>query len=125
MPCSRGDVVLVRFPNSDLKTYKKRPALVVQGDGLNTRIPQRIIALITSNLSRTGPTRIAVSRSAPGIGHRDGQPGYGSGARDRQGHRTLPCDAAGCGRPEDYVGPGLTGLSPMRMSDEGGGQRRS
>lgn len=32
MPCNRGDVVLVRFPNSDLKTYKKRPALVVQRD---------------------------------------------------------------------------------------------
>ena len=65
MPCNRGDAVLVRFPNSDLKTYKKRPALVVQRDGLSTRIPQRIIALITSNLSRTGPTRIAVSRSTP------------------------------------------------------------
>lgn len=65
MPCNRGDVVLVRFPNSDLQTYKKRPALVVQRDGLSTRIPQRIIALITSNLSRTGPTRIAVSRSTP------------------------------------------------------------
>ena len=65
MPFRRGDVVLVRFPNSDLKTYKKRPALVVQGDDLNTRIAQRIIALITSNVSRTGPTRIAISKAAP------------------------------------------------------------
>ena len=32
MICNRGDVVLVRFPNSDLVTYKKRHALVVQAD---------------------------------------------------------------------------------------------
>ena len=65
MTYKRGDVVLVCFPNSDLKTYKKRPALVVQGDGLSTRLPQRIVALITSNLSRSGPTRIAVRQNDP------------------------------------------------------------
>jgi len=58
MICKRGDVILVRFPNSDLKTYKKRPALVVQADGLATGLPQKIIALITSNISRTGVTRV-------------------------------------------------------------------
>jgi len=59
MNCSRGDVILVRFPNSDLTTYKKRPALVVQAD-LDTGLRQRIVALITSNVSRTGPTRVPV-----------------------------------------------------------------
>lgn len=63
MTYKRGDVVLVRFPNSDLKTYKKRPALIVQGDGLNTGLPQTIVALITSNLARTGPTRIAIKQN--------------------------------------------------------------
>ena len=29
-PCKRGDVALVLFPNSDLRTAKTRPALVVQ-----------------------------------------------------------------------------------------------
>lgn len=58
MTCKRGDVILVRFPNSDLKTYKKRPALVVQADGLETGLPQKIIALITSNTGRSGPTRV-------------------------------------------------------------------
>jgi mRNA interferase MazF len=58
MTCKRGDVILVRFPNSDLKTFKKRPALVVQADDLATGLPQKIIALITSNTSRTGITRI-------------------------------------------------------------------
>ena len=52
MTCKRGDVILVKFPNSDLKTYKKRPALVVQADGLATGLQQKIIALITSNTGR-------------------------------------------------------------------------
>jgi mRNA interferase MazF len=65
MAYRRGDVVLIRFPNSDLKSYKKRPALVVQGDGLPTELPQKIVALITSNLSRTGPTRIPVREIDP------------------------------------------------------------
>ncbi len=58
----RGDVVLVWFPNSDLKTFKRRPALVVQADGLNTGLPQVVAAMITSNLTRRGhASRIFVS----------------------------------------------------------------
>ncbi|MFB2894590.1 type II toxin-antitoxin system PemK/MazF family toxin [Aerosakkonemataceae cyanobacterium BLCC-F50] len=34
MSYNRGDVVLVLFPNSDLRTAKRRPALVVQADNL-------------------------------------------------------------------------------------------
>ena len=64
MSCNRGDVVLVRFPSSDLKTYKKRPALVVQADNLNTGLPQKIVAMITSNLSRGGPTRVFVEKNS-------------------------------------------------------------
>lgn len=64
MSFKRGDVVLVRFPNSDLKTYIKRPALIVQADALNTRLSQKIIALITSNLNRTGPTRVLVEKKS-------------------------------------------------------------
>ncbi len=56
----RGDVILVRYPNSDLRTYRFRPALVVQTDNVITRLPQRIVALITSNLRRTGPSRVRV-----------------------------------------------------------------
>ena len=50
----RGDVVLVLFPNSDLQTFKKRPALIVQADYLQTGINQVIVALITSNSIRGG-----------------------------------------------------------------------
>jgi len=63
MSYKRGDVILVRFPNSDLITFKKRPALVVQGDGLNTGLPQKIVALITSKLYRTGPTRVMIRKN--------------------------------------------------------------
>jgi len=63
MNCSRGDVILVRFPNSDLKTYTKRPALVVQAD-IETGLSQKIVALITSNRARTGPTRVFVLKNS-------------------------------------------------------------
>ncbi|MBI5344413.1 MAG: type II toxin-antitoxin system PemK/MazF family toxin [Deltaproteobacteria bacterium] len=64
MSFKRGDVILVCFPNSDLKTYKKRPALVVQADNLNTGLHQKIVAMITSNLSRSGSTRVLVEKNS-------------------------------------------------------------
>jgi mRNA interferase MazF len=70
----RGDVVLVWFPNSDLKTFKRRPALVVQADDLNTGLPQVVVAMITSNLARRGhPSRVFLalqSVAAQGTGLR-------------------------------------------------------
>ena len=58
----RGDVVLVLFPNSDLKTAKRRPALVLQRDDLGSGLPQTIVAMISSNLGRRGhPGRVFAS----------------------------------------------------------------
>jgi len=58
----RGEVVLVLFPNSDLRTAKRRPALVIQRNNLNHGLPQTIVAMISSNLARRGhPSRIFVS----------------------------------------------------------------
>ena len=54
MTCHRGDVVLVMFPDSNLRTTKRRPALVVQADQLGTDLAQLIVAMITSNLDRAG-----------------------------------------------------------------------
>lgn len=66
MPFKKGDIVLVLFPNSDLVSAKLRPALVVQAENLDTGLPQTIIALITSNLSRAGhASRIAVDITTP------------------------------------------------------------
>lgn len=64
--CKRGDVVLVLFPHTDLRTAKLRPALVVQADNLNTALPQLIVAMITSRLFRAGhPSRVTVQISTP------------------------------------------------------------
>jgi mRNA interferase MazF len=55
----RGDIVIVDFPFSDAAQAKRRPALIVLGDlvpSVNT-----IIALITSNVQRTGPTRLVIN----------------------------------------------------------------
>jgi YgiT-type zinc finger domain-containing protein len=38
MKTLRGDVVLVLFPNSDLRTAKRRPALVLQRDYLGSGV---------------------------------------------------------------------------------------
>jgi mRNA interferase MazF len=52
MDYKQGEIVLVWFPESDLITIKKRPALIIQADNLNTGLDQIIIAMITSNLER-------------------------------------------------------------------------
>ena len=61
MSYKRGDVVLVLFPNSDLRTAKRRPALVIQANNLRTGLQQTIVAMITSNLKRADhPSRVVV-----------------------------------------------------------------
>lgn len=62
----RGDVVLVLFPHSNLRTAKTRPALVVQADNLHPGLPQVIAAMITSRLFRAHhPSRVTVLLSTP------------------------------------------------------------
>lgn len=62
----RGDVILVIFPDSNLRTGKPRPALVVQADDLQTGLPQVIVAMITSRMARANhPSRVAVVLSSP------------------------------------------------------------
>ena len=63
---NRGDVVLVLYPNSDLRTAKTRPALIVQANNLHTGLPQVILAMITSRLFRANhPSRVVVMMSTP------------------------------------------------------------
>ncbi|MBP7962255.1 MAG: type II toxin-antitoxin system PemK/MazF family toxin [Caldilineaceae bacterium] len=58
----RGDIILVLFPNSDLTTAKKRPALVVQADNLQTGLSQIVVAMITSRLFRANhPSRVLIT----------------------------------------------------------------
>ena len=66
MRCKRGDVVLVLFPDSNLRTAKRRPAVVVQADNLNSGLPQSIVAMVSSNMARSGPPfRIDVIHASP------------------------------------------------------------
>ena len=65
MKSRRSDVILVLFPNSDLRTAKRRPALVVQRDDLAAGLAQTIIAMISSNRDRAGhPSRVVVRVSS-------------------------------------------------------------
>jgi mRNA interferase MazF len=65
MPLNRGDVVLVLFPDSNLLTAKRRPALVVQAENLQTGLQQTIVAMISSNMTRVGhPCRATVLQSS-------------------------------------------------------------
>ena len=61
----RGDVILVKFPYSDLVSYKRRPALIVQDETVATGLSQRVVIQITSNLDRTGDTRVLVRKDSP------------------------------------------------------------
>ncbi|MEK7685443.1 MAG: type II toxin-antitoxin system PemK/MazF family toxin [Verrucomicrobiota bacterium] len=68
----RGDVILVLFPNSDLRTAKTRPALVVQADQLGTGLPQVVVAMISSRMFRAGhPSRVTI-RLDSAIGRQSG-----------------------------------------------------
>jgi mRNA interferase MazF len=62
----RGDVVLVLFPHSNLRTAKTRPALIVQADDLRTGLSQIVVAMVSSQMSRAGhASRITVLLSTP------------------------------------------------------------
>ena len=68
MTFRRGDIVLMLFPDSNLRSAKRRPALIVQADNLGAGLAQTIVAMITSNLARGGhPSRVLLraDRQAP------------------------------------------------------------
>lgn len=65
-PYERGAVVLVLFPNTDLRSAKHRPVVVIQATNLGTGLPQYIVAMISSNLSRAGhPSRVLILKDSP------------------------------------------------------------
>ena len=55
MKLSRGDIVLckVPMPSSELKEFKLRPGLIVSKDLNNKRLNDVMIAICTSNISRS------------------------------------------------------------------------
>ncbi len=62
---ARGTVVLVLFPSSDLRTARRRPALVVQADGLDSGLPQTVIAMMTGRMFRGAhPSRVVFRKDS-------------------------------------------------------------
>jgi mRNA interferase MazF len=60
MTCRRGEIVLVLFPDSNLRTSERRPALVVQSNSVGVELSQTVVAMISSNMARAGqPGRVA------------------------------------------------------------------
>ncbi|MEK7407719.1 MAG: type II toxin-antitoxin system PemK/MazF family toxin [Acidobacteriota bacterium] len=65
MSFHRGDILLVLFPDSNLRTAKRRPVVAVQADNLGAGLPQAVVAMITSNLARGGhPSRVVLRADA-------------------------------------------------------------
>jgi mRNA interferase MazF len=63
---SRGDVILVDFPFTSGGKSKVRPALVVQNDLDNRRLPKTILAMISGNLRRASePTHCMIDPATP------------------------------------------------------------
>ena len=57
----RGDIVLVRFPDSNLLSTTARPGVIVQADKLQTGLPQVIVAMITTKMFRANhPSRVTI-----------------------------------------------------------------
>ena len=62
MPLTRGDVVLVPFPFTDLTGRKVRPAIIVSPDPQGVDV---VVVCISSVLAPAGPTDVALPASHP------------------------------------------------------------
>ena len=68
MTPKRGEVYLVSFdPALGAEIHKTRPALVLQNDIGNLHSPVTIVAAITSNVRRQGPTSVLVEAPEGGL----------------------------------------------------------
>jgi len=64
----RGEVYLVSFdPALGAEIQKTRPALILQNDIGNLHSPVTIVAAITSNVRRQGPTSVLVKAPEGGL----------------------------------------------------------
>lgn len=65
---SRGEVYLVSFdPTLGAEIQKTRPALILQNDVGNQHSPLTIVAAVTSNVLRHGPTTVLVKAPEGGL----------------------------------------------------------
>jgi len=59
----RGDVVLIRFPFTNLSSSKVRPALVISSDGFSNRAEDAIFIFISSNTDKPQPTDLLLDQN--------------------------------------------------------------
>lgn len=61
----RGDVVLIKFPFTDLSSTKVRPALIISNENYNADQEDIVLILITSNISRLSSDDCLLNPSNP------------------------------------------------------------
>lgn len=64
---SQGDVVLVRYPFSDLIKHKRRPALVISGSSLNEHSSDVIVIAISSKIWKDTLFDVKILLDDPGF----------------------------------------------------------
>lgn len=64
---TRGDIVLVQYPFTDLSGSKLRPAIVVSTDAVHNSSPDAIFVLVTSTLKMPAglPTWVLIDVTTP------------------------------------------------------------
>ncbi|MCK5039462.1 MAG: type II toxin-antitoxin system PemK/MazF family toxin [Candidatus Aenigmarchaeota archaeon] len=50
IPIKQKDILLVKFPFTDFKTFKQRPVLVLSNNTFNQKTEDLVVCAITSNL---------------------------------------------------------------------------
>ena len=63
----QGDIVLIVFPFTDLKSIKVRPALVISKEDFNQRQADAVFIMITSSIKDVKPEEILINRNDSGF----------------------------------------------------------
>ena len=63
----RGDIILIKFPFTDLSTTKVRPALVVSSDKYNIKGEDAIFMCISSNIKNKQDNDLLIKSSDKGF----------------------------------------------------------
>lgn len=70
MICRFGDVLVVRFPFTDLSIAKPRPAVAISTEAFSTAHDQTILAMVTTGAGSTWPTDVLIEDlPAAGLKH--------------------------------------------------------
>jgi len=65
----RGDIILIKYPFSDLSSTKVRPAIVVSSDACTQKGQDAIFIAISSNISNAQATDLVFDQTNPEFHH--------------------------------------------------------